>query len=98
MAKIICITSGLTGILYASFELVHQLEAAGHQVVYACPRSVGEAVEANDITYEQLPETNFFPAPELPVFSGSLAKLKRLWYKWRFRENRQQQAVAALGM
>lgn len=98
MAKIICMTSGLTGILYASFELVHRLEATGHEVVYACPRAVGEQVKANAITYIQLPETNFSPAPELPIFSGSLIKLKRLWYKWRFRQNRQQAATDALGM
>ncbi|MEL7222495.1 MAG: glycosyltransferase, partial [Bacteroidota bacterium] len=98
MPKIICITSGLTGILYASFELVHRLETAGHEVIYACPRAVGEQVRANDITYIQLPETNFFPAPALPTFSGALQKIKRLWYKWRYRHKRQQAAIEALGM
>ena len=42
MAKIICITTGLTGILNASFELVARLQQAGYEVCYASPKNVAE--------------------------------------------------------
>ena len=56
MAKIICVTTGLTGILNASFELVAQLQSAGHDLKYASPRRVGERVELQGIPFVQLPE------------------------------------------
>ena len=37
MAHVLCLTTGLTGILHASFEVVRRLEAWGHHVTYACP-------------------------------------------------------------
>ena len=91
-------TSGLTGILYASFEMVRQLEEAGHRVTYACPADVKSKVEANGMTYLQLAPTNFKPAPELPKFSGPLRKFKSVWYRLRHAAARQQQAVNSLHM
>lgn len=81
MAHILCMTSGLTGILYASLELSNRLQAMGHTVTYASPKSVEDKVVANSITYRQLPPTNFFPAPKLPSFNGPLQKFQRLWYR-----------------
>jgi len=98
MARIVCITSGLTGILYASFELVARLEAAGHEVIYACPKEVGEKVQAQGFEYVQLPVVNYFPEPELPVFKGNLQKFRRLCYKWRNKKSRQKMAIASLRM
>ncbi len=98
MAHIVCITSGLTGILYASFELVRRLEAGGHTITYASPKEVGEKVRANGIRYEQLPGINFFPAPELPRFRGGLRKLQRWWYRWRQARSQSQSAIQNLGM
>ncbi len=98
MAHIVCITSGLTGILYASFELVRQLEAAGHTITYASPKEVGEKVKVNAIQYEQLPPVNFNPAPEPPCFSGPLRKVKRWWYRYRKANALRGEAVQALGM
>ena len=37
MAHILCMTTGLTGILNASFEVVRRLEKRGHRLTYACP-------------------------------------------------------------
>lgn len=91
-------TSGLTGILHASFELVARLETAGHQVTYACPKAVGEKVKAQGFDYLQLPPVNYTPAPELPNFHGKLRKLKRLYYKFKHIKSRQQAAIKALGM
>jgi len=95
MAHIICITSGLRGILYASFGMLRQLEQRGHQITYACPKEVGDIVTANGFPYLQLPPTNFFPAPDLPAFSS---KWKRLLYKFRYAKRLQKQAVTNLGM
>jgi UDP:flavonoid glycosyltransferase YjiC (YdhE family) len=98
MAHILLITSGLTGILYASFEMVKTLEAAGHHVTYASPKAVGEKVCANHITYRQLPPTNFEPCPEVPNFRGKTRKLKRLIYKFRYAKRLRKEAVDALNM
>lgn len=98
MAKIVVITSGLTGILHASFELVARLEAAGHSVIYACPKAVGEKVQAQGFDYVQLPAVNYFPEPELPILKGKLQKISRLYFKWKNKKSRQRVAVASLGM
>ncbi len=85
---ILCITSGLTGILYASFELVKRLETAGYQVTYASPKAVGEKVEANDIVYQQLEEVDLKFSPSIPV--------KGKWARWiyKFQHRKQLQATA----
>ncbi len=93
MAKIICVTTGLTGILNASFELVDQLEKAGHVVIYASPRQVEEQVVAQGITFFQLPEINLTAEPELPVISGKFKKLARLKYKYQHATKRQAVAL-----
>lgn len=98
MAKIVVITSGLTGILHASFELVARLEAVGHEVIYACPKSVGEKVKAQGFEYVQLPTVNYFPEPKLPVVIGKFQKIKRLCFKWKHKESRQKVAIASLKM
>lgn len=98
MAHIICITTGLTGILYASLELVKRLEVAGHQVTYACPAEVGEKARANNVNYYQLPPINYFPAPELPDFKGKTRKLKRWWYRLTHAKRLKQEAFENLGM
>ena len=98
MARIVCITSGLTGILHASFELVARLEKAGHQVTYACPQEIGDRVRPQGFEYVQLPPINFFPAPDLPDFDGPLRKVKRMWYKIKHGPQRRSAAVEALGM
>ncbi|MEZ5039503.1 MAG: glycosyltransferase [Saprospiraceae bacterium] len=98
MAHIICITTGLTGILHASFEVVTRLEAAGHRVTYACPQDVGVQVRAQGFTYVQLPAVVFEPAPALPAFSGALAPIRRMWAKIATAQKRRKAAIEALGM
>jgi len=72
-SHILIITTGLTGMLHASFELVSRLEKAGHRVTYACPHDVCERVEAQGFTYLQLPPVNFNPVPQSPDYQ----------YKWQ---------------
>ncbi|MEO1628578.1 MAG: hypothetical protein AAFV25_25750, partial [Bacteroidota bacterium] len=96
MANILCITSGLTGILNASFELVARLQTEGHQLAYASPAVVGQKVREQGIDYHQLPAILVEPGPELPSFRGPLGKLSRLAYKFRHAAERRRQALAQL--
>ena len=96
MAKIVCITSGLTGILNASFELVARLQSDGHDLVYASPKPVEERVRQQGIPYVQLPPILPEPGPELPAFRGPLRKLSRWWYKVRHAQSRRREALEKL--
>ena len=96
MAHILCITTGLTGITHASFELVSQLEAAGHRVTYASPWDVRQKVTAQGFTYVQLPPTQYLGAADLQ-FSGRWAKVRKIWAKLVTASQRRQAAIAALG-
>ncbi|MEM6963213.1 MAG: nucleotide disphospho-sugar-binding domain-containing protein, partial [Bacteroidota bacterium] len=93
MAKIICITTGLTGILNASLELVSRLQNAGHEVIYASPKNVKEKITAEAIPYFQLPEIQNDVSPDLPVFRGPFKKIKRLLYKMQHARRRQLQTL-----
>lgn len=96
MAYIVCLTSGLTGILHASFELVARLEQAGHRLSCGSPLEVKDKVEAQGIHYVQLPPGALDPEPETPNYSGPTRRLKRWAYKWTHRRERKTQAYAEL--
>lgn len=96
MAKILCITSGLTGILNASFQLVRQLKIAKHEVIYAAPRNVGERVEAQGIKFYELPFIPQNSELSTPQFQGSFRKLKRSLYKMRNARKRKLKALEQL--
>ncbi len=81
MAKIICVTTGLTGILNASVELINRLKKSGHEVSYASHRNVKEKVEQEGIKFTQLPDIHLDASPELPSFQGPFKKIKRLIFK-----------------
>lgn len=93
MAKIICITSGLTGILNASFELVNRLEADGHELLYASPVNVRKNVERQQISYIQLPEILTQTKLELPNFRGPLRKVSRWFYKLKNANQLREKAL-----
>lgn len=97
MANIVCITSGLTGILHASFELVMRLENDGHRLTCASPAAVAAKVEAQGLRYRQLPELTLNPEPVVPSFGGPLRKMSRWWYKWHHRDERRRKAVNSIG-
>ena len=59
MARIAVITTGLTGILHASFELISRLQTLGHEVVYLCPQDIEDRLKGLGITYVQIPEIQF---------------------------------------
>lgn len=93
MAKIICVTSGLTGILNASIELIARLKASGHDLLYASPAAVTEKVRLQGIDFVQLPGISLHPCPELPTFSGPLKKLSRFFYKIKNASKLRKQAL-----
>jgi len=96
MAKILCATSGLTGMLNASFELVTQLQSDGHEVIYATPKPVGKRVEAQGIHYIQLPEITALSDDDIPKYKGPFRKINRWVYKIRHRKARQEKGLAII--
>ncbi len=93
MAKILLITSGLTGILHAGFELMSRLEAAGHRLTYACPRERRTEVEAQGFVYEQLPEVLIQPIDRTPDFSQ---RWQRILYRLTHIRQRRKDALTDL--
>lgn len=83
-------TSGLTGILNASFELAARLKNAGWIVTLAAPVDVAEKVRRQGFNYLQLPFLYEDPSPPIsaPKNAGRLAKMriKFLHYKSRQAE------------
>lgn len=98
MANILCMTTGLTGILNASFELTSRLESMGHAVTCASPAEVREKVQAQGFKYLQLGSVNYEPAPAIPAYGGALRKVHRLAHKLINVRKRRRLAVDALGM
>ncbi|MEM8713896.1 MAG: hypothetical protein AAGG01_23375 [Planctomycetota bacterium] len=95
MAKILIMTSGLTGILNASLEVVRRLEEAQHDVTYACPHDVRETVERHGVEYVQLPPISRSPSPERTRRDGE-SRVAHKWAEWRTRRERRDQGVEAL--
>jgi len=56
MVRLLCVTSGLSGLLYTSAELARRLAAAGHEVIYMSAPTARELVESLDLRFEALPE------------------------------------------
>lgn len=94
MATIAIVTSGLTGLLHSSFEIVARLQEAGHRVVYASPHEVGDRVRQQGFTYVQLPPQAFNPAPIPNDWKG----LTRYWKLLRFAAARRTMGRKTLQM
>lgn len=98
MAHILCVSSGLRGILYSSVELLNRLQRAGHTTVYACGQSVSTYVEDQGIRYCQLPPVNFSPAPEQPRLTGFAGSVRTHLAEWRSASQRRTIGVEQLDM
>ncbi len=92
MAKILIVTTGLTGILHASFEMTRRLTEAGHTVKLAAPRPVGDRVGEQGYAFAELPEIAVDPASILP---SSKSRLGRMWLRFRDRKARRAAALEA---
>ncbi|NNF26796.1 MAG: hypothetical protein HKN73_06240, partial [Gemmatimonadetes bacterium] len=97
MAHILCMTTGLTGILHSSFEVVFRLEQAGHRVTYGCPQDVRAKVEAQGFTYRQMPPVVFDPDPS-GAAGGKSGGSGGAFQKWTRVPARRKAAVRSLGM
>ena len=98
MAHIVCITSGLRGLLNASFELVTRLQRAGHAVTYACPLDVSEDIRAQGIHYYQLPPVNYSPAPRPEPAGNDFLGIRSRLRQWLTAPRRRREGLEALGM
>ncbi len=61
MARLLIVTTGLTGITNASLELARRLAADDHAVTLAAPRPVGPTVEAEGLPFLELPAIELHP-------------------------------------
>ena len=93
MAKILCATSGLTGIVNASFELLERLTNEGHNVLVTAPRDISDKYQKYQFNFQPLPEIDVNYQPEVLPFAGPLIKFKRLIYKWFHLKARQKEAL-----
>lgn len=92
MSKLLCITSGLTGITNASLEVVRRLQNQGHEVDYASVKDVSKTVKDLGV--------DFFQLDEIPVDSGPMVPLKgrivRFLYKQIFSRSRKRQTLVKM--
>ncbi|MEL6356866.1 MAG: glycosyltransferase, partial [Bacteroidota bacterium] len=96
MAKILLLTSGLTGILNASFAVAHRLQKVGHEVVLAAPRAVGKRVEQEGLSFHQLPDIPQHPLPRKSRSGKKIGKLGRLFDGYIKQKKRQKKALQNL--
>lgn len=96
MAHVLCITTGLTGMLHASFEVVSRLEAAGHRVTYLSTSPVREAVEAQGFTFEQLPLFDPAALSTAAEPGSALTRVLRRVGRWTGRNALLEAGVGAL--
>ncbi len=93
MARILLITTGLTGVLHAGFEVMSRLESAGHRLTYACPQERRAEVEAQGFVYEQLPEVLVQAIDNTPDFSQ---RWRRILYRLTHIKKRRKDALEGL--
>lgn len=89
MAKIFIVTTGLNGILNASFEMARRLLEAGHEVTLGAPRPLGDRVREEGLPFIEFPFIDMDPAPPLP--KGN--KVYRNWLRFRDRKKRRAAAL-----
>jgi UDP:flavonoid glycosyltransferase YjiC (YdhE family) len=100
MAHILLMTSGLRGILNTSLAMAGRLQQAGHRVMYACAHDVREPVEAEGLSFRQLPPVNFDPSQrvDLTGAGGPLARVRCEYLKYRNLRSRRTRALASLNL
>jgi UDP:flavonoid glycosyltransferase YjiC (YdhE family) len=90
-ARILCVTSGLTGMLYSSIELARRLAAAGHQLTYAGPADTRLLVERQGLDFLPLEPSRYDEFLESDAGTGSLNRIVNL-------RERLRRAVASLAV
>lgn len=90
MAHIVCATQGRFGLLHSSFELVRRLEAAGHRVTYLTRPGATDAVRAQGLSCEALPD-----APEITPRDAASTEVS-VWNGLQTIRERRERATARL--
>ncbi len=90
-ARILCVTSGLTGMLYSSVELARRLGSAGHELTYAGPAHARALVEEHGLDFLPLDPSRYEAFLEVDATAGALKRLLNL-------RGRRRQALDALSV
>lgn len=97
MAKILFITSGFSGIVNSSFEVIRRLEQEGHEVVYASLIDVREKMELQGVTYHALPEWYEEPASGAVSGGNFFSRVKQLLLCYLNTSRRRTRGIERLG-
>ncbi len=97
MANILLITSGLSGILNSSFELVRRLEVEGHKVTYASLLDARQKVEGQGFSYLSLEKWYRVPLIQSPLRKGVLGRLSSLFSAYLNAIKRRSEGIELLG-
>jgi UDP:flavonoid glycosyltransferase YjiC (YdhE family) len=97
MAKILFITSGFSGIVNSSFEVIRRLENEGHEVIYASMIAARRKVEYQGFTYHDLPEWHKEPVVQAAKNEGALSKLRSLLSAYLSAKKRRAAGIDRLG-
>lgn len=89
MASILCLTTGLVGMTYATLELSRRLVADGHRLVFSAALDVEAYARAAEVEWAPIEPLVLDPAPEV----AAPGRVARKWREWTTRAERQ--AVAA---
>lgn len=88
MASILCVTTGLVGMTYATLEVCRRLQADGHRVVFSATQDVSSLAAAAGVAWAPIAPLVFDPAPE--ALEGG--RIGRKWREWSTRGERRQAA------
>ncbi len=89
-ARILCVTSGLAGMLYSSVELARRLAAAGHRLTYASFPDARRLVEHHGLDFLPLDPSRYEDFLEADAGTSALHQLLNL-------RDRRQRAVGLDG-
>jgi UDP:flavonoid glycosyltransferase YjiC (YdhE family) len=90
-ARILCVTSGLAGMLYSSVELARRLAADGHHLVVASFASARELIEHHGFEFLELEQSRYEEFLEQDGGTNPVSRLGRI-------RHRRRRAAEAIGL
>ena len=91
MARILCATNGLPGLLYSSLELCRRLSDAGHRVSCASFANARSIIESHGFEFLEIDPNQYPEFLERDASEGMLRRVLTL-------RQRRERAVASLGL
>jgi zeaxanthin glucosyltransferase len=91
MARILCVTNGLAGLLYSSLELARRLETAGHDITFASVPDAGSTIRSRGIRFVPIDVDGYDRFLASDATRGTLTRLLSV----RDRRRRAAQAMGA---